>query len=189
MRQDPVGQRDTFSLLRLRNFPIGVLANTIVAYLCAIYLSPWLVGRWFRWILPQLGQTPLENAPDWYLQHLILITVIPAFIVGYFVTRSRFAPGVGWAWFIPTLVLTCKIITFHESSVLAPGSWVSYYFGAQSRMPTQANFLQVDTNRVLAQMVVTAPALAGIAYSFGSAALFLSTRILCRLPQGKPALR
>jgi hypothetical protein len=123
---------------------------------------------------------------DWYLQHLELVMIVPALIAGY-VNVSRFAPAlvgkpvwdtrfdsaITWAWCVPALVLSYRMLQYHApSSVLFGGSMTSikYFFDIQKVMPTWANPLVSDPTRVAAQMFVTAPFYAGVAYSVGALA-------------------
>src|SRR5208337_4448816 len=102
------------------------LLDTFLVYLCANHLSPMLVGRWFAWILPALGIRGSGTPADWYLRHLELATIVPAFVAGY-IDLGRFLPTtVGkqiatWrsgsaasrSWMIPTVVLLWSLLTFH----------------------------------------------------------------------------
>lgn len=161
--------------------------HTAVVYGCAIRLSPWLIYHWFGWVAPMLHvsiNVPRGDWPpgDWYLQHLELATVVPALLVGY-VNLIRFLPAsVGvtrsasvavWAWAIPAVVLSCKMLLYHApSSVLSSSSptAIAYFFEIQKRMPTRTNPFASDAIRVLAQMTITAPFYAGVAYSLGALA-------------------
>jgi hypothetical protein len=68
------------------------LLDTFLVYACAIHLSPMLVGRWFAWTLPALGIRGGVTPSDWYLCHLELATIVPAFIAGY-IDPGRFLPA------------------------------------------------------------------------------------------------
>jgi len=154
---------------------IGAFAlHTTAAAICGIYLGPWLLSRWYAWILPLLGMsshTPTGN--DW-LQHFELTSIVPALVVGYLLSRysGRLAT---YAWVLPTAILVYKLLTFTEpqTSVLAPHSsmrW-EYFFVIQRRMPTFAlGFGGVDPIRVAEQINVVAPFYAGLAYSAGAIA-------------------
>lgn len=159
------------------------LLNTFVVYACAMHLSAMLVGRWFAWIAPIVG-FPSGVAPaEWYLRHLELVTIIPALIAGY-IDLGRFLPAtVGkrigewrsgsagtWAWTVPSAVLVYRMLTLHTpSSVLLSSSMSAfkYFFDIQQVMPTLRNPLATDPVRAWAQMSVTAPFYAGLAYSLG----------------------
>jgi hypothetical protein len=171
------------------------LLDTFLVYLCAIHLSPFLVGRWFAWIAPVLGIPITVTPANWYLRHLELATIIPAFIAGY-VDMGRFLPAtVGkqiatWrsgsaaslAWIVPTTLLLWSLLSFHsQSSVLFDSSTsaLAYYFKIQNVMPTLSNFLDSDPVRVRSQMFVTAPFYASVAFSAG--ALAWKHRLLPRL--------
>lgn len=67
------------------------LLNTFVVYACAVRLSPFLVGRWFAWVTPVAGVPTGVLPTDWYLQHLELVTIIPALVAGY-IDLGRFLP-------------------------------------------------------------------------------------------------
>lgn len=68
-----------------------LLLDTFIVYMCAIHLSPILVGRWFAWVVPVLGIHSSVTPENWYLRHLELATIVPAFIAGY-VDLGRFLP-------------------------------------------------------------------------------------------------
>lgn len=151
-----------------------------------MHLSAWLVIHWFGWIMPILHISTSVPATDWYLQHFELMTILPALVVGY-VNVARFLPGkvrtfihedrhsIGpWAWVLPTLVLLYRLLEYHapSSSVLYGSSMtvVKYFFDIVKVMPTRQTFFYSDPIRVLAQMSVTAPFYAGVAYSVGALA-------------------
>jgi hypothetical protein len=165
----------------------SLVIHVIAVYACAIHLSPWLVFRWFAWVLPAIGRSSVAAPTDWYLQHLEVITIGPAVAVGYvvgLVARPISVESARFAWLAPTLFMAFKLLRFvADSSVLVAGSTAAisalrYYFDIQSVMPTRANFLMIDGSRVLAQMTITAPFYAGVSYSLGA---YLSKRV--RLPR------
>ncbi len=158
--------------------------HTYIAYTCALHLSQWLVFHWFRWIAPTLRISIGMPASDWYLQHFELATILPALVVGY-IDVARFFPAevrsylhegrsssiAIWAWCIPTVVLLFRMLMYHApSSVLfgASTTAVGYFFDIQKVMPTLANPFAGNPVRVLAQLSVTAPFYAGVAYSLGA---------------------
>lgn len=177
--------RTTTSVMPSRALWLGLfLLDTFLVYVCAIHLSPMLVGRWFAWILPALGLRGSVTPANWYLRHLELVTIIPAFIAGY-LDVGRFLPAtIGkriatWrsgsaasrAWMIPTVVLLWRLLPFRAPSSVLYGSSLSafgYYFDIQHVMPTFSNPLASDPLRVWAQMSVTAPFYAGFAFSAGA---------------------
>ena len=154
---------------------LGPLAlHTAAAALCGIHFGSWLVSRWYAWILPLNGMTSHIPSGDDYLHHFELASIIPAFVVGYFLSRylGRMA---AYAWVLPTLVLVYKLVTFTDlqASVLALHSsmrW-SYFFVIQRVTPTfTPDFGGVDPIRVAQQMTVVAPFCAGLASSAGAIA-------------------
>lgn len=150
---------------------LGAFAlHTLSVYVCAVHLAPWLVGRWFAWGARALQISATITPADWYLQHLELVSIVPAMLVGYIAARQ---PGsvATWVWGIPTLVLAYGMLRYHApSSVLLgnPMSAARYYFYIEHTMPTMMNPTASDPVRVLAQMTVTAPFYAGVAYSVGA---------------------
>jgi hypothetical protein len=154
-------------------FVPALAVHTAIVYTCALHISGFLVFRWFAWVAPILQISGSVPAPDWYLQHLEVITIVPALIAGYInVTRfvpaiigrpiwnARFDSAVAWAWSIPTLVLLYRMLQYRApSSVLFGTSMtaIKYFFDIQKVMPTWANPLVSDPVRVAAQMFVTAP--------------------------------
>ena len=156
--------------------------HTATVYIWAIHFAPWLVGRWFAWGAPMFGQPASVPPGDWYLQHLELVSTVPALLIGYIAAHRRVESVAVWAWAVPGLVLAYKILRFHSlSSVLAstPVSALSYFFDIQRSMPTMADLGASDPVRVLAQMTITAPFYAGTGYSLG--ALASKHRLLARI--------
>ncbi len=83
---------------------IGPFAlHTTAAAVCGVYLGPWLLSRWFVWILPLAGSVRAPTGTD-YLQHFEVASVVPAFVVGY-VLSLYFRRQATWAWIVPTGVL------------------------------------------------------------------------------------
>lgn len=165
------------------SYVASLMLHTYVAYGCAMHLSAWLVFHWFRWIMPVLRISTSTPAGDWYLRHLELMTIIPALAVGY-VNVSRFLPKMirdfiredrhsiaTWAWVVPALVLLYRMLEYHPPLSVLYGSSISavkYFFDIQKVMPTWENLHYGDLVRVWAQMSVTAPFYAGVAYSLGA---------------------
>ena len=175
---------------RKSNSLLGLAAafgiHTVVVYTSAVQLSPWLVFHWFGWVAPILQISINVPATDWYLQHLEIVSIVPAVILGY-LNVTRFFPVtirsyIGevpsdsialWAWCVPALVLSCKMLLYHAPSSVLYGtsmSAIKYFLDVQKSMPTMSNPFASDPIRVLEQMTVTAPFYAGIAYSFGALA-------------------
>jgi len=169
----------------LLGYIAAFMLHTYVAYSYAMHLSEWLVFHWFGWVAPILHISSRIPATDWYLQRFELMTFLPALVVGY-VNVARILPGVirnfmhegqhsiaTWAWTFPTLVLLYRMLEYHAPSSVLFGSSMTamkYFFQIQTVMPTWQNPLASDPVRVWAQMSVTAPFYAGIAYSLGALA-------------------
>ncbi len=170
------------SLAYLVTFPIDVL----IVYTFALHVSGSLVSRWFAWIAPFLQMSTGVRPADWYLQHLELVTIVPALVAGY-INAGRFVPAIIgrpvnenrsastaiWAWSVPTIILVYKMLRYHApSSVLFVSSMSAfrYFFEIQPTMPTFATMFTSDVVRVAAQMTITAPFYAGVAYSLGAIA-------------------
>jgi len=155
---------------------IGSFAlHTTAATFCGIFFGQWLLSRWFVWIVPLLGISPAKPRADYWLQHLELVSVIPALLFGALVVRY-FKRLASWAWVVPAMVLSYKLLTFTkpDASVLAsadPWSRFSYYFVIQQHMPAFSRglvFAGSDPIRVAEQLNVTVPFYSGIAYSVGT---------------------
>jgi hypothetical protein len=160
--------------------------NTFLVYVCALQLAMVLVGRWFAWVVPLFAIRSQVTSADWYLRHLELVTIIPALAAGY-IDLGRFLPAIvgkqiaerrsssagSWTWTIPTGILLFRMLRYHSPSSVLLGSSMSvfkYFFDIQRFMPTFSNPLASDPIRVWAQMSVTAPFYAGLAYSLGALA-------------------
>ena len=148
--------------------------HTTAVAICVIHLSPWLVGRWFVWMRPLTGVPSSASFPaDYYLQHLELISIAPAFAVGYIISRSlpRLAM---WVWILPTTILAYQLLTFTDphASVLVSDPWnrFAYFFVTERLMPIFPDLRGSDPVRVVKQMTVVAPFYGGMAYSLGALA-------------------
>lgn len=155
---------------------IGAFAlHTAAAAICGVHLGPWLLSRWYVWILPLTGTTSHIPTGNDHLQNFELVSIVPALVVGYLVAR-RFGRFAAYAWILPTVVLAYKLLTFTEpyTSVLAASSSMTrfeYFFVIQRRIPMFApGFGGVDPIRVALQMLVVAPFYSGLAYSIGALA-------------------
>lgn len=168
---------------------IGSFAfHTTAAAVCGIHVGPWSLSRWFVWVLPLIGISSGTPRADYWLQHLELVSVIPALVAGFVVSRY-FEELSSWAWAVPTIILAYKLLIFTDAhaSVLAsadPWSRFSYYFVIQQHMPTFSNFWYgvSDPVRVTEQMTVTVPFYSGVAYSVG--ALFRESNVIDRIVSG-----
>ncbi len=145
--------------------------HTFAVYFIALHAAPWMIGRWFAWFAPVLHLSTSTPPADWALQHIALVVIVPSVLAGYVTVRQSFtlAP---WAWAVPTGVLIYKMLVVQDTnrSVLT-GTSVSvfkYYFDIQQVMPTFSNPLASDPVRVLAQLAITAPFYAGVAYAIGA---------------------
>jgi hypothetical protein len=165
---------------------VGLFAlHTTIVAICAIRVGPWLVGHWFAWILPVSGRvspTGFTAYSDYYLQHFELLSILPALVVGYIV--CRYFPNLAtWAWILPTLILSYKLLTFTDpqSSIFIshPFSRFSYYFVIVRVTPTFTDLRGSDPIRLLQQTTVVAPFYSGVAYSIG--ALLESHKMLERI--------
>ena len=161
------------------------LLNTAIVYTFALQISDFLVGRWFAWFAPALQIASNVPPGDWYLQHLEVVTIIPAMMAGY-MNVARFVPALFareisekrqdstaiWAWSIPSVVLCYRMARYHAPSSVLIGSSMSaikYFFDIQKFMPTTwTNLFANDPVRFVAQLTVTAPFYAGVAYSLGA---------------------
>jgi hypothetical protein len=71
------------------------------------------------------------------------------------------------------LVLAYKMLRYQAPSSVLIGTSMSafrYFFDIQTSMPTIANPTATDPFRALAQIIITAPFYAGVAYSLGALA-------------------
>ena len=157
-----------------RDAAIGPFAlHTTAAAVCGMHFGPWLLSRWYAWILPLTGMSSHMPTGNDYLQHFELASIVPALAIGYLLSRY-FARFAAYAWILPTVVLVYKLLTFTEPqvSVLAPVHSLTrfdYFFIIQRTMPTfTPGFGGVDPIRVAEQMDFVAPFYASIAYSAGA---------------------
>jgi hypothetical protein len=77
-----------------------------------------------------------------------------------------------WAWTLPTIVLSYKLLTFIDPQasifVFQPLSRFLYYFVTLRLAPTFTDLRGSDPIRLVQQMTVVAPFYSGVAYSIGA---------------------
>ena len=157
--------------------PIGSFAlHTTAVTFCGIFAGPWLLSRWFVWILPLFRISPATPRADYWLQHLELVSIVPALVFGALVARY-FERLASWAWVVPTMIVSYKLLTFTNPNVSVLSSddsfsRFSYYFMIQQHMPTFSSLglTGSDPIRVAEQLNVTVPFYSGVAYSIGALA-------------------
>jgi hypothetical protein len=78
-----------------------LVLQVVLVYVCAISTFPWLVGRWFAWVVePSNGIAP----SDWFLRHLEVVCILPALALGNALVQRRThllsGPGLfpPWSW-------------------------------------------------------------------------------------------
>ena len=145
--------------------------HTTAAAICGFHFGHWLVGRWFVWIPPLLGRSSPTPTGNEYLEHFELASIVPAFFVGYLLSR-HFRKLATCAWIVPTAILAYRLVMFTEppSSVLAHHSSTrfQYFFAIRRTMPW--SFADSDLVRIALQMTAVAPFYAGLAYTAGALA-------------------
>jgi hypothetical protein len=111
-----------------------------------------------------------------------MVSILPALAVGYIVC-IYFRKLATWAWTLPTLILSYKLLTFADPQasvfISHPLSRFSYYFVIVRLMPTFTDLRGSDPIRLVQQMTVVAPFYSGVAYSIG--ALLESHKMLERI--------
>ena len=173
-----------------RTFPLGyvaafILHTFVVLPLCDASFS--VVGVSLVW----LDRTQTSDVDQHPGSGLVLaafrVSDNPSGACGWLPGRSRFLPPTvlislheersgsiaPWVWSVPTIVLLYRMLIFHApSSVLVGASMTAlkYFFDIRKVMPTWANPLASDPVRVWAQMSITGPFYAGLAYSLGALA-------------------
>lgn len=152
---------------RGRGMWIAFAAHSVAVYICALHVSPWLIAHWFSWILPALNSRVETGAGDWYLQHLASANIIPTLVIGYIAGRRTRATA-RWAWVIPSLILAYEVIQYRPASALIRTTAMEYFFKTGLVMPDATDVGSSITRQVLAQMTITAPFYAGLAYSIGA---------------------
>ncbi len=163
--------------------------HTSAAAMCAFHVGPWLVGRWFAWIIPLTGQSNHSWSGDFWMQHFEPVSMVPAAVAGYFI--ARFIPKLSlFAWLVPTFLLAIKLITYSDgnSSVLSAHSMSSfrYFFEIHRSMPRwdQVFNAPLDVVRTASQIGFVAPFYGGIGYALGS--VFQKYKLLARLKPAPP---
>jgi hypothetical protein len=173
-------------MILVRPFPIPKFAvfglHTAGVYVLALRVEPWLVGRWYAWVMPVLQIRSRTPVGDWWMQHFEIVTLIPALIVGYITTRQSF-PYAKWAWLLPTAVLVYKMARLDIPHSIIPEasahlSALAYFFEIERWSPSVAHPFEMrgDPIRLVAQMLFTGPFYAGMAYSIGAVVAELTGR-------------
>lgn len=173
-----VNGAEAVEVYRLPSWPAGAMLaafalHTTFAAVCGIHLGPWLLSRWYYWIMP-LARLPQSVAyPDYWLQNFELVSVVPALVAGFVI--ARYIPKLATAaWVIPTAVMAYQFVAFKSgpsSVLLGPDVSISrfnYFFDIQRQMPTFSDLRGTDPIRLVAQLTVVAPFYSGIAYSAGA---------------------
>ena len=192
-RGDLIEPEERASPERLFGRAAAFTMHTLAVYWCAVLVSPWLVGRGFSWLLPAIGISANALPADWYLQHLEIMSIIPALLLGYFAARQRHSVAT-WAWIFPALMLSYRVFQHYSSSsvlVVTPVATLKYFFDIRKLMATANDLSRSDPVQVLAQMTITAPFYSGIAYSLGawiSKHRLQLAKFLGIAPQDNPAL-
>jgi len=126
--------------------------HTFIVYAIAARIAPPLARAWCLLVLPAVGFHTSIPPRDWHLQHLELLTILPALIGGY-VNLPRFIPTIvggqirenkhetaaNWAWIVPTCVLLVEMAQHHAPSTVLYGSSQSvfkYFFDIQRHIPS-----------------------------------------------------
>jgi hypothetical protein len=119
----------------------------VVCYSCngPFIFVRFICRRGFAWIELFL----MSAARDWYLQHLELVTIPPALIVGYIVALHFYSTAT-WMWTLPTASLVYRMYRYSTSASVLGGSIPAfkYFFDIQHIMPTYVNMSFTDPVRV-----------------------------------------
>jgi hypothetical protein len=154
---------------------IGAFAlHTAAAGLCAFHLGPWLLGRWFAWVVPLAGSSIHIWPGDYWMQHFESVSIVPAMVIGYIL--SRYVPRMSLLpWVVPSTVLAERLLAFTvpAASVLSAHSLsrFQYFFDIQRSMPRwSADLVGNDVVRVAEQIGVVAPFYGALGYTLGALA-------------------
>jgi hypothetical protein len=154
--------------------------HLIAVYLLAIAISPLLAGFFYRQVVPRLGGSiDTSGELQYYFSHLLVASLLPAFIAGYLNFKYRHTASL-WVWLVPAIILVYEICTFQPSSLLV-SKWsgaFAYFFSSDWSVPASAQEAfsgNLEGMRVYnAQTNFSAPFYAGVAYSLGALAGKLS---------------
>jgi hypothetical protein len=88
-----------------------LVVDPALAYESAIHFSPWMVYHYFRWCSWIFHCSSTIPPGDWYLQHLVSVTVVPASLLGFAAGWRRDNFGI-LAWIIPTVILLVHMVRY-----------------------------------------------------------------------------
>ena len=155
--------------------------NLIAAYVMVNTCTPWLAGLTRGTILPFLQMPVTSSARELLFNHLLVFSVIPAFLAGLFTLGFK-QKSAYFIWIVPALVLTYKVTTSPVSTSVLPGQpsfftqvWHRYFAGGFLLPDFRSwdEFWDIvrsnsDFLRAADQFRYTAPLYAATAYSLGA---------------------
>jgi hypothetical protein len=153
------------------------LLHLAAVYAIVNFCTAWLAGWTRGTLLPLLQQPTTLSSFEFLFSHLFVFSFIPAFAAG--LANARFKHKVAeFVWLVPAVVLTYKFLTFPTVSVLQSQSSAAFhqYFGGGFSIPDFRNWIEFwtivrsnpDMLRGKAQLDITAPLYAGVAYSLAA---------------------
>jgi len=167
-------------------------ATYFVLHLAAVYLvvefvTPSLTGRFHHWLLPILRMPSTDGDFQFGFTHLLAFSSVPAFLLGLINAQYRHK-GALLVWTVPVIVLGYKFATF-PTSLFQPHFQAAFhhYFGGNFLIPEYHSYRELfeiaganpDMQRGMDQHQITAPAYAGMAYSF---AAWIGIRVRLQIP-------
>ena len=153
---------------------IWFVGHLVVVYGVVSFCTPWIAG-FVRRLMMLVGEPTSLTSFEFLFDHIFLFSFIPALLLGLFLPKSGHQTAL-LVWLLPAAILAYKFLTFPSSSVFSSQFSAAYhhYFEGAFIMPdlrTRDDFLALapgDAIRALAQLQITAPFYAAIAYSAGS---------------------
>lgn len=154
------------------------LLHLAAVYAIVKFCTAWLAGWTRGTFLPLVGQPTTSSGFEFLFSHLFVFSSIPAFAAG--LANARFKHKVAeFVWLVPAVILTYKFLTFPTVSVLLQSQSSApfhQYFGGGFSIPDfrdSHEFWTVvrsnpDILRGMAQLDITAPFYAGVAYSLAT---------------------
>ncbi len=147
------------------------LIHLAAVYLTVWYVTPWVAGRFFDWILPPVNGGPSGSHMEFMFSHIFSFTFVPGLIVGLINSKHRHRVAL-FVWIVPVSVLLFDLCVFPTTAF--QNHWavaLHYYFGGGFVVPEFYSYRDLfsrwtpDMARGIAQLHITGPVYAAVGYS------------------------
>jgi hypothetical protein len=147
-------------------------------YLIVWFITPWVAGRWYDWILPLLQSPENGGRLQFMFSHVFALTFLPGLMTGFINAKYRHKAAF-FVWTVPLLVLLYRLITFPTTALQEHWPTVfHYYFAGDFLVPDFQTYRDLfsrvaigsDFARGMAQIRTTGAFYAGVGYTLAALA-------------------